>query len=62
LLNVKLHGDSYKQNPIRNSKVFTGVKYFSQKMESLFKPYFLFGGTLLGKKKNYELQNIKYKS
>jgi hypothetical protein len=50
LLNVQLYGDAYKQNMTKNAKILSGIKYFSQTMESLYKPYFLFGGTLLGKK------------
>ena len=46
--NVQRIGENYTQNANRNEKILTGIKYFSDTIESLHKPYVLFGGTLLG--------------
>ena len=47
-LTLKQMGESYKQNYTRNKKIMDGIRYLSQSIELLNKPYFLFGGTLLG--------------
>jgi len=41
-------GESYKQNYSRNVKIMRGIRHLSKTIEFLNKPYFLFGGTLLG--------------
>ena len=46
---VERLGETYSQNSTRNEKIIDGIKYFSRTIESLYKPYFLFGGSLLGK-------------
>ena len=45
---VDRFGVNYTQSSTRNEKIMDGIKHFSETMELLFKPYFLFGGTLLG--------------
>ena len=40
---------NYSQNATKNEKILSGIRSFSQTMESLYKPYFIFCGTLLGK-------------
>ena len=45
---IRRLGEAYRQNSSRNEKIMDGIKYFSQTIQSLYKPYFLFGGTLLG--------------
>ncbi len=45
---VEKRGVNYTQNKQRNDKIRPGFKKFSDIMEGLFKPYCLFGGTLLG--------------
>ena len=36
-----------------------GIKHFSETMESLYKPYFLFAGTLLGGYRFINFFNLK---
>jgi hypothetical protein len=45
---LKKMGESYKQNYSRNVKIMRGIRHLSKTIEFLNKPYFLFGGTLLG--------------
>ena len=40
---------NYIQNATKNEKILNGIRYFTQTMESLYKPYFIICGTLLGK-------------
>ena len=47
--NFKRIGQNYTQNSSHIEKVFDGIKYIAQTLETLYKPYFLFSGTLLGK-------------
>jgi hypothetical protein len=45
---IKLLGIKYRQNSTRNEKIMDGIKYITQAIEQLNKPYFITSGTLLG--------------
>ena len=52
-------GENYTQSSTKNEKIMNGIRKFSQTMESLYKPYFLFAGTLLGGYRFINFFNLK---
>jgi hypothetical protein len=46
--NLRLLGDSYKQNVDRNKMLSPVMSHISKTLEGLYKHYWLAGGTLLG--------------